>query len=921
MAEPYVITGWVNFAYGAGGLQYGGTYNREAGDLQVAAYKWNDADTAVTITDTADAAWTGLAQRHHTASGSNLRAQVHLGENLPFGSNVDVFSTPAANVADRALCVAQIRGLAADPMVNSDNVTYHNSVSGTLSAASGDPGGTGIVVGILFVTEDDRTIAPAAGWTALPLMGGSQSPNWVHMIYKITDSAETPQWTVSGGTVVAMSVTLALEAAEGGGGGGGGGGGDTYVNAFLMPSARGLTDLVVDVWSGEPHEGPSVRYTGIEAQDAIDPQGKPAALIQMSPAPAGKSDGDPVIVAAEHPATGKVSSWRVPGKVVGTPVNPSEALAVNDSRRMYIITPQLATTAQVSNAFVQIQTWGPNPALSSVNDGAGDLYNGEVRLKRVTDPINGGSRKAFLHAIAPYFPAYQSSTYRSEITPEGHQAGVVPRPGDRFWGFFGICPDAAAHETGGILAFDLRAGSPSNNGGPSPLAVTIGGGRASIARSWNASYNGASPPGREVYDTSISTDGWTLFFFHIGLHYNNAQGPFLRLWKKVGAGPILSVINVNGPIGYNDPNPNVYPTFGASRLDPWPSPSTPKCVVHHKGVQLFRDEPPGSGEPELSVQSLLATAEAAFDDAPSYSRMVNEMDSPSEGRGVRWVSWSNNPNNVAFVGGPGGKPCPAVIAAGALPRGTTVASGIGVPPQYLGPGPWPLYSPWIVALEEADLATGTTRLHTETNCAIQFERTILCVYRNSLSAWQTIRDRTDMHTLFLADEEYLLAEYAHTAVQTRAPGPGEGAGIIMRVPAGSGDAIHCTFVKGPIGFPLSVWGNGIDLSSIVTDIRCLAVAYRLRAVPWDPNGSFTPANVRLVIHVGSDSRVVDPHPWGMPPHVLTCQRRVLTTWDWYTGITLRDTIRSDRQDAGSPSAEAGFTKSQALANPIPGWAA
>ncbi len=604
-----VITGWVNTAGASGGMQYGGTYDREAGDLQIAAYKWDGADTSVTLSDTNDATWTALTERLHTAGGSTLRGQVHLAKNVPFANGVNVFSTPAASVPNRELFVAQIRGVTADPMQNADNITYHNAVSGTLSAASGDPGGEGIVVGILLCTEGDRTVTPGSGWTAIPLIEGSQDPYWIYMIYKITSASATPQWSVSGGTVVAMSITLALEAS-----GGGGGGGSSYVNAYLLPVACNLTGLVAHVWAGEPHEVLSDRYTGVStsATPVTDPDGQSAALVQLSPAPDGTDDGDDVIVVVEDPASDKVSSWRVPGKVVGTSVGPSTALATNDSRRMYIITPQLATTAQVSEALVQISVSGPNPDLSTVNDTTGNLYNSEVRLKRVTDPINGGSRKAWQHAIAPYFPAYQTSTHRSEITSlDNDLPGIVPRPGDRFWGFIGINPDQNARDTGDISVFDLHGGYPTSNGGPSPFSIIVGGGNVAIARTWNASYNAGGALSREWYSTSIAIDDWTYFFFQIKLHYDNAQGPYLRLWKKRGSAAIETVLNVNGPIGFNDPNPNAYPKFGAYKWDTqsWDTGS-PKCTVYHKGVQLFRDAAPASGEPELSLQSLLATIEA-----------------------------------------------------------------------------------------------------------------------------------------------------------------------------------------------------------------------------------------------------------------------------------------------------------------------
>jgi len=326
-----------------------------------------------------------------------------------------------------------------------------------------------------------------------------------------------------------------------------------------------------------------------------------------------------------------------------------------------------------------------------------------------------------------------------------------------------------------------------------------------------------------------------------------------------------------------------------------------------------------------AVTALTAFATEVASAAPSYSRMVHEMDDASDGQAMTWGSWANNPNNVDFVGGPGGKPCPAVTAAGALVRGTTVPAdtygGFGglpeLPSEYRDSDPWTIYTQWVVVIEQGALRTGAgavMRLNAETNLAIQFERSIFEVWLDSLGAYQTIRDRTDLQTWYTASEDWLIA---NGAVETRAPTAAEGAGIIVRWPSG-GNAVHGSLVKGPIGMPLSTWENGVDLSSIVTDIRQIVIASRLRAVPWNPNAPFNPANVKLVAHVGCDVRVVDPHPWAIPPAVLSRQRSVSTTWDWYTACTLRDTIRQDRQDGGS-SAEAGFTKSQALSSPIPGW--
>lgn len=378
----------------------------------------------------------------------------------------------------------------------------------------------------------------------------------------------------------------------------------------------------------------------------------------------------------------------------------------------------------------------------------------------------------------------------------------------------------------------------------------------------------------------------------------------------------------NGPwSGSPEPTTAVAGTFvhDASSL-------TPGATYY---ARAFVYSEPGGGDPTINhaVTGLTSfTTAGSTDSAPSYSRMVNEMDDPNDGRAMRWVSFANDPDDVATVGGPGGKPCPAVIVAGALGRGTTMDltpfGGLDpVDSEFTDSDPWTIYTPWVVVLEEGDVATGLVRQHTEDNCAIQFERHITSVYRNSLTAYQTVRDRTDLQSWYTADEEFLIA---NGAVETRSPTSEEGAGIIVRWNRASGNAVHGSLVAGAIGFSSTEFGNGIELASIASDIRQLVVACRIRLVPWNRSAPFNPANCKLLVHVGCDLRARDPHQtlpsgpgWPIPPNVLSRQRRLSATWDWYSACTLQDTIRSDRLD--SANAEWGFTKATALATPIPGW--
>lgn len=380
----------------------------------------------------------------------------------------------------------------------------------------------------------------------------------------------------------------------------------------------------------------------------------------------------------------------------------------------------------------------------------------------------------------------------------------------------------------------------------------------------------------------------------------------------------------SGPwLGSDEPEPAVAGAFT------WDASSLTPGTVYYARASVYSD--PGGGLPTVihAVTALATfTTSQETDSVPSYSRMVDEMDDPNDGRAMSWGSWANNPDNVATVGGPGGKPCPAVIVAGALGRGTTMDltpfGGLDpVDSAFLDSDPWTIYTPWIVVIEQGDTSTGLVRQHTEDNCAIQFERHIFTAYRNSLSAYQTIRDRTDLQTWYTATEDWLLA---NGAVETRSPTSEEGAGIVVRWNRASGNAVHGSLVRGPIGFSTSEFENGIDLASIASDIRQIALACRIRIVPWNRSAPFNAANCKLLVHVGCDLRARDPHQtlpsgpgWPIPPNVLSRQRLLSASWDWYTACTLRDTIRSDRLD--SSNAEWGFSKAQALSTPIPGWAA
>ena len=345
----------------------------------------------------------------------------------------------------------------------------------------------------------------------------------------------------------------------------------------------------------------------------------------------------------------------------------------------------------------------------------------------------------------------------------------------------------------------------------------------------------------------------------------------------------------------------------------------------------------GGGEPAINhaVTGLTAfsTLASANLELPSFSQMLTELEDPSDGRAVKWIAYINQPANVPFVGGGASTyNTAAVNSMGAVGRGTTMpawaqADG-SIPSGYKDSDIWPIYTPWMIAQEEASLADINTRLHSATNVALFSGRAEFWIWRISLSQWVPVRRRSDQQFWFNATEEYLVYDSGIPANEIRAPlsTEGGGDGIVIKWNNASGFARHGVAVAGPeSGFSLSAFGNGIDLSAIAADIGAVVVTNRLGLVPWDPNSSVTWANAKIVVHVGCDLRAADPHSGSIPGIMLSKQWRLSNTIRFYSMISLRDTIWQDRDDRASDylvsSAEAGFTLAEATARPISSWAA
>lgn len=289
------------------GLATGGR-TTAAGDLLLHVYKWDDSGTpTLTLSDDGGFAWTQLTSR----ALSNLKYQCAYAPACPDVVASYIFCEPNSHVAKREAGVLQVRGVdTTAPLASADNMVSRNGTSSDLTGTTVDPGSDGgIVFGVLVKSEDGvtATLDTSGGWALVPDTYGV-SKN-VRIAYKIVSGAGAIAPTFSfSGNVHAMMTTLAFKALPGATA--------SIIRGYLHPDAVGRS-LTVFTWSGEPDVALAHRTESVTPVSGTDPQGKPAAVIDV-PSPAGAVDGDSVILTAEDPLSDDVSSWRVPGHVIGT---------------------------------------------------------------------------------------------------------------------------------------------------------------------------------------------------------------------------------------------------------------------------------------------------------------------------------------------------------------------------------------------------------------------------------------------------------------------------------------------------------------------------------------------------------------------------------------------------------------------------
>ncbi len=277
----------------------------------------------------------------------------------------------------------------------------------------------------------------------------------------------------------------------------------------------------------------------------------------------------------------------------------------SDPRVVYWVDPRLP--------FAELRRWGPvrqaggpNAELADVDEPGIPGADGDHTLSRVADPLDR-RRKAFRHRIAPAFPAWTDGTWRSEITANWSDDGSNVVRGVDYWIGFAIKfdEDILAADSGEASLLDFHVvpdAGDRNHTSPFHLFINNGTLRIQSLSNPDAMTDARDSANRKLWqEENPGSTAWHYFVMQVRFHWDEGKGPYLRVWKAKGKGPLKRIVDHAGPNAYNDKACYLPQKFGLYRWDEFSG--GPTRTIHTKGLYVLLDRP---GTPKLSPRTLLA---------------------------------------------------------------------------------------------------------------------------------------------------------------------------------------------------------------------------------------------------------------------------------------------------------------------------
>ncbi len=281
-------------------------------------------------------------------------------------------------------------------------------------------------------------------------------------------------------------------------------------------------------------------------------------------------------------------------------------LSSTDPRVAYWVSPQLK--------FADLRRFDPVTQISGQNQHLADVtepgiigLGSDYTFSRVTDPLNV-NKYAYRHRLSGSFPTWGSAdSRRSEISANWSSDGTNVLRGVDYWMAFAVKfePDMFVPGNGEVSLLDFHQVPDSGEAWlPSSFSMYAGENNIRFSKSWDVGQPtiSSNPPFKNLWnETAPTTTEWQYFVMKAKIHWDVNQGPYIKIWRAVGNGPLVQIANDTGPNDYNNLTPYIPQKFGMYRWDAWAG--QPTRTIFTKGFYMAKDQP---GTPTLSAESMYA---------------------------------------------------------------------------------------------------------------------------------------------------------------------------------------------------------------------------------------------------------------------------------------------------------------------------
>lgn len=268
---------------------------------------------------------------------------------------------------------------------------------------------------------------------------------------------------------------------------------------------------------------------------------------------------------------------------------------------------------RISRGWVEV--CGQYVAINSISESTGYQYGGAARFQRVADP-DDAAKSAYYMRINVADPSMPQDGEKQRVEMVDGVDARLLKFGQRYWLMFGFRAPAAWKNMETDLPLGMGYGSVHDEvtvfqvhetkdaaDAPfqPPLTINLVGGNVATPHLSALEVGVRSSPlatsqlgditSREVMrELNWAADTWQLWVIDARWHWDAAQSPHLRAYRRIGQGPWAQVIDDSQPNCYNDTQ-GLYAKQGIYYFAHAWRTITDDLVMHSKGLHVFEDAP------------------------------------------------------------------------------------------------------------------------------------------------------------------------------------------------------------------------------------------------------------------------------------------------------------------------------------------